>query len=247
MVGGDILKRLQSEDKRVRWFSRQDNGPAQAINNALAQARGTIIGWLNSDDLYMAGAVSSAVQALDDCPDWLMVYGQGQHISATGQKLDIYPTLPPPQPLSSFMHGCFICQPTVFFRRSMYVLLGGLDETFETAFDFDYWLKAFSAFTNRIGFVDRLQASSRFHDACITLRQRRTVALEGVQLLARHVGTAPIEWLLTYRNELLNGKAQLPEGMSLKQELTALLKDAEAYFDERDLQRLAEQFDVKEL
>ncbi|MCF8211492.1 MAG: hypothetical protein K9K38_19130, partial [Rhodoferax sp.] len=32
---------------------------------------------------------------------------------------------------------------------------------------------------------------------------RRTVMLEGMQLLARHLGYAPKEWLLTYVNELL--------------------------------------------
>lgn len=35
------------------------------------------------------------------------------------------------------------------------------------------------------------------------MRFRRTVALEGMQVLARHLGSAPIEWLLTYANEFV--------------------------------------------
>jgi hypothetical protein len=35
------------------------------------------------------------------------------------------------------------------------------------------------------------------------LRLRRTVMLEGMQLLARHLGHAPKEWFLTYAIELL--------------------------------------------
>src|SRR5438046_412946 len=43
---------------RLRWVSEKDSGPANAINKALKMARGKIIGWLNSDDLYAPGAVS---------------------------------------------------------------------------------------------------------------------------------------------------------------------------------------------
>ena len=44
-----------------------------------------------------------------------------------------------------------------------------------TAYDFDYWLQAFHAFPERIGFVDAVQAQSRLHEGSITLRMRRTV------------------------------------------------------------------------
>jgi hypothetical protein len=111
--------------------------------------------------------------------------------------------LQPSTPISQFAEGCFICQPTVFARRTLWQLLGPLDEQLKAAFDFDYWLRAFAAFPGRIGFVDAVQAHSRLHAGCITVRMRRTVALEGMQVLARHFGGAPKEWLLTYANELL--------------------------------------------
>lgn len=199
----DLLKQLQASDSRLRWFSQCDDGPAQAINSALAQVRGTIIGWLNSDDIYASGAIARAVDALQSNQTWLMAYGQGQHADSAGKPLNDYPTLPPTTPVAQFAAGCFICQPTVFFRRSMFLLLGKLDESLKTAFDFDYWLRAFLVFQERIGFVDAVQAYSRLHENCITLRMRRTVALEGMQVLARHLGYAPKEWLLTYVEELL--------------------------------------------
>lgn len=198
-----LLAAWQARDPRLRWFSERDGGPAQAVNKALAKACGTLVGWLNSDDLYAPGAVSRAVLALEAEPDKLMVYGQAEHIDAEGKPLGRYPTRTPEAPLERFAEGCFICQPTVFFRRSMFVLLGKFDEQLKTAFDFEYWLRAFRAFPDRIGFVDAVQAYSRLHADCITLRSRRTVALEGMQLLARYLGHAPKEWLLTYFEELL--------------------------------------------
>jgi hypothetical protein len=130
-----------------------------------------------------------------------MVYGQGQHVNAEGKYLSDYPTLPPTTSVKQFSEGCFICQPTVFFKRTMPLLLGQLDESLKTAFDFDYWLRAFIAFQARIGFVDEVQAYSRLHEDCITMKMRQVVMLEGMQLLAKYLGSAPKEWFLTYVDE----------------------------------------------
>lgn len=198
-----ILARRQHADARLRWFSRPDRGPAHALNDALGMVRGTIIGWLNSDDLYAPGAISRAVREMAANPDLLMVYGHGRHVGDHGEALGEYPTLLPSTPIQQFKEGCFICQPTMFFHRTAKLLLGSLDEQLKAAFDFDYWLRAFSAFPERIGFVDAVQAYSRLHDDCITRRMRRTVALEGMQVLAHYLGAAPKEWLLTYLDELM--------------------------------------------
>ncbi|MDP1547478.1 MAG: glycosyltransferase family 2 protein [Anaerolineales bacterium] len=199
----ELLAARQSADARLHWQSGKDTGPAQAINSALKLVRGTVVGWLNSDDLYAPGAIRRAVTALQANPKWLLVYGHGVHVDGFGLPLHRYPTLPPATPITQFAEGCFICQPTVFARRTLWQLLGPLDQSLKAAFDFEYWLRTFSAFPGRIGFVDATQAHSRLHAGCITVRMRRTVAMEGMQVLARHLGSAPKEWLLTYVNELL--------------------------------------------
>lgn len=198
-----LLTERAAQDSRLRWYSAEDQGPADALNKGFFRARGTIFGWLNSDDYFTPGAIGRAVQAFATSPDWLMVYGQGLHVDEAGRALGLYPTSPPSVSLEKFAAGCFICQPTVFFRRSMWIMLGGLDLGLRTAFDFDYWVRAFKSFPDRIGFVGEMQACSRLHDGCITLRMRRTVAVEGMKVLARHFGRAPEHWLLTYMEELL--------------------------------------------
>lgn len=234
----DLLKALQMNDGRLRWFSRRDSGPSQAINAALDKALGTVVGWLNSDDLYTSGAVRRAVDAFQANPMWLMVYGQGQHIDGNDKRLNNYPTLPPSTSVIRFAEGCFICQPTVFFQRALWVLLGNLDENLKTAFDFDYWLRGFLAFPDRIGFVDALQAYSRLHDGCITLRMRRVVILEGMQVLDRHLGSAPKEWLLTYAEELISGRAIVSEDISIRDEVLSAVYEATQWMRGRDKELL---------
>lgn len=231
----DTLARLQAEDARLRWFSQPDTGPAQALNRALAKVRGTIIGWLNSDDLYTDGAIARTVKALQEHPEWLMVYGHGQHVDAQGKFLSDYPTRPPSAPAGDFASGCFICQPTVFFRRTMHVLLGPLDEKLRTAFDFDYWLRAFNRLSGRIGFVDQVQALSRLHDDCITLNQRRRVSLESMRLISKHLGQAPAHWLLSHIDEARDPDGNPLAGSTARQYIDALLQDCAAFVPADDL------------
>jgi len=231
----EILKRIQARDNRLRWVSEPDKGPANAINKALGRVRGTLIGWLNSDDLYTPGAVARAVAALTGPEKYALVYGHGMHVDAQGNELSRYPTLPPQTPYSRFANGCFICQPTLFFTRTAHHLLGPLDENIKTAFDFEYWLRAFKAFAGRIGFINDVQACSRLHDNCITLNMRYWVAIEGLQVLHRHMGTAPGHWLLTYFSELIEGGGIPPKGKTLPEHTQITLQAASAYLSKTEL------------
>jgi len=133
-----------------------------------------------------------------------MVYGESQNISIDTASVSRYPTLPPKTQIQDFKNGCFISQPTVFFRRSMYVLLGPLDESLETAFDFDYWMRAFKKFSNRIGFIENIQALCRIHAASITANRRREVLLEGIKIINNSLNISPKDWVITYFSDIQN-------------------------------------------
>ncbi|WP_295386868.1 glycosyltransferase family 2 protein [uncultured Thiodictyon sp.] len=200
----DRLVRLAARfGGRLSWRSGPDSGPANAINQALGRARGALIGWLNSDDLYAPEAIAQAVAYFAANPASVMVYGEGEHIDADGKPLGRYPTRVPTAGIASFQSGCFICQPTVFLRRSALAEIGPLDEGLATAFDFDLWLRLFQRFPERIGYIDRVLAHSRLHADCITRKQRRLVATEAVRLLAKYLGHAEDHWLRTHVDELL--------------------------------------------
>lgn len=188
---------------RLHWVSEPDGGPADAVNRAVARARGEVIGWLNSDDLYTPGAAARALASFAADPALVLVYGEGEHVDEHGSSLGRYPTRDPQTPLAAWADGCPVCQPTAFFRRDMFLALGGLDTSLRTAFDYEFWLRAWRAHPGRIGFVPQVQAHSRLHEAGITLRMREQVAMEGLQVVHRHLGPAPVHWLLTHAGEAL--------------------------------------------
>ena len=74
------------------------------------------------------GALARVVAALDTHPQWLMLYREGEEFNSSTGLRQRYPTQPPAAGIEAFRSHCFICQPTVIFRRSMGVLLGRFDE-----------------------------------------------------------------------------------------------------------------------
>lgn len=219
-----LLTSISYDDNRVSWISRPDSGPASALNSALNRARGTIIGWLNSDDIYADNAIQQAVNLFETHSEWIMLYGQGEHVDATGHTIAAYQTHQPnTESITKFKNGCFICQPTVFFRSPMKLLLGNFDETLKAAFDFDYWIRAFKAFPNRIGFVDTLLAKSRLHETCITLMQRRQVYMESMSVITKHLGDPPSHWLISYADELRSKQTALST-QEIQSELYQMIK-----------------------
>ena len=232
----DLLIKLQAEySERLRWVSQKDSGAAEAINHAISLANGDLIGWLNSDDVYLQGALSRAVACFRKYPAFQMVYGKGAHIDSIGLDLGLYPTRPPSTPLNAFADGSFICQPTVFMRRDALLAVGPLDLSIRTAFDFDLFIRFFKRFPGQIGMVNKLQALSRLHPACMTQKLRNQVAIDGMHVVAKEFGEVPTHWFWTHVEEIFEKHPFDMEKLAPARRIEAFLKEAAAYFSSEAL------------
>ncbi len=237
-----LLAELALRHPGLHWTSEPDAGPADALNRAFARALtetdAPVLGWLNSDDLYTPGAAQRALAHLQRHPEQVLVYGEGEHVDAQGAPLGRYPTRGPDTPLRDWADGCPLCQPTVFLRRAALLALpatpsGGapLDTGLRTAFDYELWLRLWKTFPGRMGQVAAVQAQSRLHEQGITLSMREQVALEGLQVIRRHLGPAPAHWLLTHFHEVMAAwparPAQVPPGEAPQLHLLRLVERAQ--------------------
>ena len=121
------------------WVSEPDAGQAEAINKGFARARGEYIAWLNSDDLYLPGAISQAVAALDADPELGLVYGNALTIDAQGRFLNHLAF--GEWGLADLMAFRIICQPAVFMRRSILEQAGFLDPAYHMMLDHHLWIR----------------------------------------------------------------------------------------------------------
>lgn len=202
MDGGstdDTLSILKSYGDRLVWVSEPDRGQAQAINKGWRCAKGEILAWLNSDDIYQPGAVRTAVDHLMRNPRIGMVYGEGFLIDESGRHIDRYPT--DPFDPDRFFERCGICQPTVFVRRAVIEDVGYVDETLNFCIDYDLWTRISKKHT--VAYLPQYLAKSRLHEDCKTIKYRVKAHQEVLDMLHRHYGCVPPNLLGAYVREVL--------------------------------------------
>jgi GT2 family glycosyltransferase len=153
----EVIKKYA--DKLAWWVSEKDRGQADAINKGFAHATGEIIAWLNSDDYYLAGAVSAAVKFFEEHPDVVLVYGNMLAVDEHGKTFN---TLTYKQlTLEDLLCFQIIGQPAVFMRRSAVQSAGGLDPAFHFMLDHHLWIRI--AQQGQILHVDQTWAAARYH------------------------------------------------------------------------------------
>lgn len=190
-----ILEHFSQVDTRFRFVSEPDRGQSHAINKGLALARGAIIGWLNSDDTYEAGAVMKAVKALLAHPEWGMVHGKAYVINEYNQKVTVFP-FPPKLPVDAreLFECCHICQPSAFIRKEVIEEVGGVDEKLNFCMDYDLWIRI--AKTHRIGTIDDFLANARYHGSSKSGTQWESIGIpEVLKTSLKHFGAISNTWL----------------------------------------------------
>src|SRR5687768_2813669 len=152
--GGSADRTVEVAQKYARpgdtVVSEKDQGQTDALNRAFHKMGGSIIGFLNGDDLLASGAAERVVQYFDEHPEVDLIYGSvewmdeagkitGTHrgrIDSLAEVLDIYHV---------WWRERQWVQPEVFFRRSLFERAGGFDTGWHLAFDYEFWVRCFLA------------------------------------------------------------------------------------------------------
>lgn len=122
------------------WASESDRGQAHAINKGFAMARGDVLGWLNSDDTYLPGALSTVGALFAQHPDIDLVYGDFVYTDVAGRPMrrrHVFSSIS----YESLLYHDYLGQPALFFRRSLFDKVGPLDESLYYCLDWDLFLR----------------------------------------------------------------------------------------------------------
>ena len=169
----EILDRYKDT---VRYISGPDLGMQDALNKGFAMARGEILGWINSDDTSLPGALKKAADYFQQHPDCLWIYGNCRMIGESDREVRKWITayknmLSAKYSFHKLLNQNFISQPAVFMRRGAFEKAGPIDLTLPTAMDYDLWLRL--ARLGDPGYISDDLACFRVHRQSISAQNYR--------------------------------------------------------------------------
>jgi glycosyltransferase involved in cell wall biosynthesis len=190
----ETISVLNSFGDSIQWVSEADNGQTDAVNKGLRVARGNIIGWLNSDDIYYPGAFNAVLEVFERHPEVDILYGEADHIDESGNVMEPYYN--EEWDYERLRDVCFICQPAVFFRKSIVDEFGLLNDKLRYCMDYEYWL--------RIGkkkpfyYLKEKLAGSRLYQDNKTLGSAVAVHEEIMLMFKREFPPVPDRWIFNH-------------------------------------------------
>jgi glycosyltransferase involved in cell wall biosynthesis len=179
---------LKSYDGKISWSSIRDKGQAHALNCGFRSCDGEIMAYLNSDDLFLPGALAYVAEAFAADPNLDVVYGHRICIDEEGMEIGRW--LLPKHDRTAIQWFDFIPQETMFWRRRVWEALDGFDESFDYALDWDFILRA-HAKNMKFMRLPRFLGAFRVHSQQKTTRMFDVGEQESRRLRMIHLGFEP--------------------------------------------------------
>ena len=142
---GSIACVRSYEDSRIRLVRNERNlGQTRSLNIGLELARGIYVARLDQDDLCFPERLQKQVTLLEKMSRVALIGTWGYTIDSLGRRtgvwrggLNDYETF-----IGLLILGkCPIWHPSVMYRRDVIAGLGGYDESYEPAADYDLWIR----------------------------------------------------------------------------------------------------------
>lgn len=151
----------------VRVIRQENRGPAPARNVAMAAARGAYVGFLDSDDLWVAERPDPRLAALDADPALAGAHGACRFfaVDAEGARVPVLEAAATAPDMGTYI-----------LRRTVLDAVGGFDEAFRMAEDVDFLSRVREAGL-RVQPVDALVSLNRMRPGSLT--RDRDAVLQG--------------------------------------------------------------------
>lgn len=130
-----IIKKYES--KITYWISEPDNGQSDAIQKGLLKSTGYIFNWINSDDYLEPFSLFKIAEAFNSNIDifcgYARIFNDIDNYTVLNHRTNLYPILE-----QTFVEKT-ICQPGMFYKKSIIHELGGINLSLHYIMDLELW------------------------------------------------------------------------------------------------------------
>ncbi len=177
----------QHERHLAWWVSEKDRGQSHAINKGIARATGQWLAYLNSDDVYLPGALPSLLEALRAAPGARWIAGGVIGFGTPEAPVHEWHLPTVPRGMLDLLSSRFqMAQPGHVWERQLVQEVGGFDESLRYLFDINLYAALLSRGV-RCHALDRPVAGYRFHATSKTVAEGQLFETEWDIIRARHV------------------------------------------------------------
>jgi glycosyltransferase involved in cell wall biosynthesis/predicted O-methyltransferase YrrM len=202
----DGSREIARNYKHVTLIEEADEGQGDAVAKGIARAKGDVIAWINSDDLYFNNHVFFDVlerMEKNDTPD--IVYGKGWFVGEDGQKQrDVYINKKPETLTWRLQQEDGILQPSVFIKKSVFDDVGEISKHLEYCMDYEFWIRCIKEGKNFV-FIDKEFVKAHFHIENKTFGQRGNSYKQVCEMLYAQFGYVNHKWLWRYAEYNVEG------------------------------------------
>ena len=139
-----MVERWAHQDDRIRLIVRENRGLTRSLNEALALARGDYIARMDADDISLPNRLELQQAFLDQHPECVGVGAEVLLIDPEGWPIAPRGHVQTHEEICRKLlqgNGGALSHPAVMMRKSVLRAIGGYDERFAVAQDFDLFLR----------------------------------------------------------------------------------------------------------
>jgi glycosyltransferase involved in cell wall biosynthesis len=167
----DTISIIKQYEKHLSyWVSEPDRGQSHALNKGLKVSSGDLIGWLNSDDIYLPNVFQELARVALENPEYDIYYANRINVDADDRfmgKVTYARSAPGFMAFFAKYRGLTFCSQAAFFRRNLFKDVGQFDESFDIVMDVDFFYRCILR-QKKFHYTNRVWGAWRQHGAAKT-------------------------------------------------------------------------------
>lgn len=161
------------------WVSKKDKGQSDAVNRGILRSTGDIIGWINSDDIYLDKCLFSASKLFHENPNWDIVFSNYYFVDKESRVIKKRKEIPFDFNIYLWTHDCYHANCAGFFRKRVFDRVGLLNESLNYGMDYEFYLRSYQQGCI-IRHSDSYWGAYRLHDNSKSVSSTKHMKNEGL-------------------------------------------------------------------